>query len=252
MNNDDYALVYLALMNDFDEHLSKCKKMPDHKFSLRFKIRMKLLMTFNRYAWQTPKKASFKKAFNYAIISVVMMMFFVGFSYPTYYIGDSFRVQIKNKDNVDYVYIEAINKENMTKTIEKEYRLTCDLGEYMQEEYFEELYIDDADIYDVGYVNADYSKGVYFTQLIKSIYHEEHYCTARGKCYITPEYTEVNGFDGYFLQQHEGETRAMTLCWDCGETLIDVTAIGFTKEELFEIAFSVQPVEAEMTDKTLE
>ena len=75
MNNNQ--LIALALQNDFDAELAMYDGMPEHRFSLRFRRRMRKLLGGGVLEWET-KRVPLRKAVTFAIITVILLAFLTG------------------------------------------------------------------------------------------------------------------------------------------------------------------------------
>lgn len=89
MNNNQ--LIALALQNDFDAELAMYDGMPEHRFSLRFRRRMRKLLGGGVSEWET-KRVPLRKAVTFAIITVILLAFLTGATLLIYKMWDKFQL----------------------------------------------------------------------------------------------------------------------------------------------------------------
>ena len=121
MNNNQ--LIALALQNDFDAELAMYDGMPEHRFSLRFRRRMRKLLGGGVPEWET-KHVPLRKAVNLAIIMVILLAFLTGATLLIYKMWDKFQLH----DVGEHSFLVALDIEGAPTTLEDKYRLGIDLG----------------------------------------------------------------------------------------------------------------------------
>ena len=100
MNNNQ--LIALALQNDFDAELAMYDGMPEHRFSLRFRRRMRKLLGGGVSEWET-KRVPLRKAVTFAIITVILLAFLTGATLLIYKMWDKF--QLHDVGAVSYTHL---------------------------------------------------------------------------------------------------------------------------------------------------
>ena len=228
MNNNQ--LIALALQNVFDAELAVYDGMPEHRFSLRFRRRMRKLLGGGVPEWET-KRVPLRKSVTLAIITVILLAFITGATLLIYKIWDKFQLH----DVGEHSFLVALDIEGAPTTLEEKYRLGIDLNGYSENV----LYDDEYD-YLVEYHEENGNCVIIFSQSIKSHYQDESNLLYTKDAMVMPTEIIVNGCKGIFLQTKYGD---MGLIWDCGDYIIELGTYGFSQDELISMAETVHKVE---------
>lgn len=228
MNNDQ--LIALALQNDFDAELAVCDGMPEHRFSLRFRRRMRKLLGGGVPEWET-KPVPLRKAVTLAIITVILLAFLTGATLLIYKMWDKFQLH----DVGEHSFLVALDIEGAPTTLEEKYRLGIDLSGYS-----ENVLSDDEYEYWAEYHELNGNRVIGFSQSVKDSYQDESYWLYTEDAMVMPTEIVVNNWKGFYMQSKYGD---MGLILDCGDYIIELGTYGFSKDELISMAETVHKVE---------
>ncbi len=225
MTNDEKIAKALeqALYDDIAEY----EKLPDHKFSRGFNRKMKRMFQEEVVAESHLSVVRRRRKLPAAVAVVCSVVLLMGAAATTYYLWNNFRMQ----DRGLYTLLNITDVENCPKTLEEHYRLTADLSG------FTENVIDDDELsYFVEYENKEKNIKISFQQVTK------HGLTTmlntEGK--EPPVEVTINSCYGiYFESKYEN----CILIWDSGDYIINLSAHGISKNDLFVLAEFVQKVE---------
>lgn len=228
MNNNQ--LIALALQNDFNAELAVYESMPEHRFSLRFRRRMRKLLGGGVPEWET-KHIPLRKAVTLAIITVILLAFITGATLLIYKLWDKFQLH----DVGEHTFLVALDIEGAPTTLEEKYRLGIDLSGYS-----ENVLSDDEYEYWAEYHELNGNRVIGFSQSIKEQYQDESFWLNTENAMVMPMEIMVNNCKGIFFQNYLGD---MEIIWDCGDYIIQVGGYSFSKDELILLAETVQKVE---------
>ncbi|MGN1118711.1 MAG: DUF4367 domain-containing protein, partial [Oscillospiraceae bacterium] len=223
-------LIALALQNDFDAELAVYESMPKHRFSLRFKRRMRKLLGGGVPECET-KHIPLRKAVTLAIITVILLAFITGATLLIYKLWDKFQLH----DVGEHSFLVALDIEGAPMTLEEKYRLGIDLSGYS-----ETVLSDDEYEYWAEYHELNGNRVIGFSQSIKEQYQDESFWLNTENAMVMPMEIMVNNCKGIFFQNYLGD---MEIIWDCGDYIIQVGGYSFSKDELILLAETVQKVE---------
>lgn len=228
MNNNQ--LIALALQNDFDAELAMYDGMPEHRFSLRFRRRMRKLLGGGVSEWET-KRVPLRKAVTFAIITVILLAFLTGATLLIYKMWDKFQLH----DVGEHSFLVALDIEGAPTTLEDKYRLGIDLSGYS-----ENILLDNEYEYLVEYHEVNGNRVLGFSQAIKDHYQGESCWLNTEKAMAMPTEIIVNGCKGLTFQTYHGIN---VLIWDCGDYVIYLSGYNIGQNELILAAETVQKVE---------
>ena len=209
MNNNQ--LIALALQNDFDAELAMYDGMPEHRFSLRFRRRMRKLLG--------------------AMITVILLAFLTGATLLIYKMWDKFQLH----DVGEHSFLVALDIEGAPTTLEDKYRLGIDLSGYS-----ENILLDNEYEYLVEYHEVNGNRVLGFSQAIKDHYQGESCWLNTENAMVMPTEIIVNGCKGLTFQTYHGIN---VLIWDCGDYVIYLSGYNIGQDELISTAETVQKVE---------
>lgn len=216
-----------ALIADINEY----EKIPDHKFSRHFKLKMKRLIArpFPITNDASERHIPSRKRIAIALIAVLLSLFLMGAALVAYKLWNYYHVE----DYRLYSILNIDGNSDFPTELEERYMIGADMGEFTEnvltDEYFN---------YWVEYKSPDGIITINFEQYVKE--------AVQGMLLNTenavdkPAETEVNGHRGVFFQTRYGN---IVLIWDVGDYIIKLSATGIGKNKLFSIAESVQKVE---------
>lgn len=227
MNTD--KLIAKALLNDLENDIDQYNSLPDHHFSLRFKRKMRKLLSgsTNSLVSKTPH-FYFKKSMKLALIVLVTALI-TGATFAAYKLWDNYRI----RDMRAYSFLDITNIDNAPSTIQEQYRIGIST-----DGYYENVLLDDEYSYWVEYRHQDNGTALSFQQIVKTSYQNVLLNTENAA--ENPTELLINGYKGICFETYYGE---MCIIWDQGDYILNVSSYGIGKDELIAIAKSVQKVE---------
>ncbi len=225
MTNDE--MFAAALEQALADEIAECEKLPDHKFSRGFDRKMKKLMQSGIAEERHTSRSRIGRRLPVAVIITISVFLLAGAAATTYYLWHNFRLQ----DRGLYTLLNITDVESCPNTLEERYRLTADLSGFT-----ENVLSDDEILYLVEYENKEKGIKLSFTQDTK------HGTTRMLNTEDTdpPIEVTVNGCNGIYYKTKYG---THVLIWDIGDYMIDLSAHGISKDDLFSLAKFVQKVE---------
>lgn len=229
MNNNE--MISKALCEALATDINEYKKIPDHKFSRRFRSKMKRLIArpFPITNGASERHIPSKKRIVIALIAVLLSLFLMGAALVEYKLWNYYRVE----DYGLYSILNIDDSGDFPTELEERYRIGADMSEFTErvltDEYFN---------YWVEYKSPDGIITINFEQYVKDAIQNIHLNTENA--IDDPTETEVNGCRGVFIQTRYDN---MVLIWDVGDYIISLLATGISKNELFSLAETVQKVE---------
>lgn len=225
MTNDEKITKALeqALYDDMAEY----EKLPDHKFSRGFDKKMKRLFREELAAEKSAPRVRVGRRLPAAVIIIVSVFLLAGAAATTYYLWKNFRLQ----DRGLYTLLHITDVENCPNTLEERYELTADLSGFTKN-----VISDDEILYFVEYENKEKDIKISFIQDTK------HGSTYRlnTEDKAPPIEVIVNSSNGIYYESKYGNP---VLIWDTGDYILNLSAHGISKNDLFLLAEFVQKVE---------
>lgn len=227
----DDEMIAKALSEALAADIIEYQKLPDHKFSRRFRSKMKKLIArpFPRTNDASERHIPLKKRMVVALIAVLLSLFLMGAALIAYKLWNYYRVE----DYSLYSILNIDDSGDFPTELEERYRIGADMSGFTErvltDEYFN---------YWVEYKSPDGIITINFEQYVKE--------AVQGMLLNTenaldePTETEINGHRGVLFQTRYGD---MVLIWDVGDYIIRLSTIGIRQNELFSLADSVQKVE---------
>lgn len=224
-------MIAKALSEALAADIIEYQKIPDHKFSRRFRSKMKKLIArpFPITNDASERHIPLKKRMVIALIAVLLSLFLMGAALVVYKLWNYYRVE----DYRLYSILNIDSSGDFPIELEERYMIGADMSEFTErvltDEYFN---------YWVEYKSPDGIITVNFEQYVKE--------AVQGMLLNTenavddPTETEINGHRGVFFQTRYDN---MVLIWDVGNYIISLSATGVRQNELFSLANSVQKVE---------
>lgn len=227
MNID--KLIAKALLNDLENDIDQYNGLPDHHFSLRFKRRMRKLLSggTNSLVLKTPR-FSFRKSLKFALI-VAITALVTGAAFAAYKLWDNFRI----RDMRTYSFLDITNIDDAPSTIKEHYTVSVST-----DGYFENVLLNDEYNYWVEYTHQKNGTAFSFQQTVKSSYQNVFLNTEDSL--ENPSEILISGYQGIYFETHDEEK---CIIWDQGDYILDVSGYGIGIYELIGIAESVQKVE---------
>lgn len=227
MNID--KLIAKALLNDLENDITQYNSLPDHHFSLRFKRRMRKLLSggTNSIVLKTTH-LNFKKSMKLALIVLVTALI-TGAAFAAYKLWDNFRI----RDMGIFSFLDITNIDDAPSTINERYSVSVST-----DGYFENVLLNDEYNYWVEYTHQKNGTAFSFQQTVKSSYQNVFLNTEDSL--ENPSEILISGYHGIYFETHDGEK---CIIWDQGDYILDVSGYGIGKYKLIGIAESVQKVE---------
>lgn len=224
MTNDE--MFEMALKQALDEEIAECEKFPDHKFSHDFDRKMKRLFHEKSAAEKTIECSRVRKKLPIAVIVIISLFLFTGAAVTTYVLWHNFRLQ----DRGLYTLLNITDIENCPSTLEDRYELMADLSDFTKT-----IISDEPFAYDVEYDSDEKNIHIVFSQNIKHMIY-----ALNTEEMNLPIKVTVNGCNGIYYETKYG---SHVYIWDTGDYLIELSAHGIGKDELFSLAKFVQKIE---------
>ena len=227
MNID--KLIAKALLNDLEKDIDQYNSLPDHHFSLRFKRKMRKLLSggTNSLVLKTPH-FSLRKSMKLALIVLVTALI-TGAAFAAYKLWDNYRI----RDMRTYSFLDITNIDDAPSTIKERYSVSVST-----DGYFENVLLNDEYNYWVEYTHQKNGTAFSLQQTVKSSYQNVFLNTEDSL--ENPSEILISGYHGIYFETHDGEK---CIIWDQGDYILDVSCYGISKCELIRIAESVQKVE---------
>lgn len=217
MNN---TLLDEVLTEYYDDYLSKYADVPEHKFSLRHRLKMKKI--FRLYEKNVQKlyhepavkqheigKVRFNRKTVLVIVVIVMLSIIAGCA-VVYFVSESFRGAVHD----DNTQLFAINVEGAPTTIEYTYELS-DLPQGFE---LIESHISDNLAY-TNYYNKESGKTIVIKQYVKSEFFLR-YNTEQNEF----QSVEINGYEVISLEINNNNGKTTILTWDNGDYIIEIVS----------------------------
>ena len=229
MNNNE--IISKALWNALQADISEYEKLPDHKFSHRFKSKMKKTISDYLSPATKPyeKSIPLKRKIVLAFLVVILLLFMTGAVLTVYKLWNYYHFE-------DYGLYSILNIDsggNFPAELEEHYKIGTDMSGFTEnvltDEYFN---------YWVEYKSPDGNITISFEQYAKDAV--QNMLLNTENAVDEPTEAEVNGHRGVFFQTRYNN---MVLIWDIGDYIISLSTTGIGKNELFSLAESVQKVE---------
>lgn len=228
-SNDE--IISRALLEALKADISEYEKLPDHKFSRRFKSKMK--KTISEYLSivreSSEKNVSLKRKIVLAFLAVIFMLFITGAALTIYKLWDYYRFD----DYGLYTIFNIDGGGDFPTELEERYEIGEDLSGFSKNVLTDENFN-----YWVEYKSCDGNITISFEQYVKDA--AQNMLLNTEKAVDEPIETEVKGYRGVFFQTRYCN---MILIWDVGDYIISLSATGISKNELFSLAETVKKVE---------
>ena len=229
MNNNE--IISKALWNALQEDISEYEKLPDHKFSHRFKSKMKKMISDYLSPATKPyeKSIPLKRKIVLAFIVVILLLFMTGAILTVYKLWNYYRFE-------DYGLYSILNIDsggNFPAELEEHYKIGADMSEFT-----ENVYLDESFMYCIEYKSLDETVQINFEQSVKDAI--QNMLLNTEDAIEMPTEVEINGCRGIFI---ETRYETMVLIWDVGDYIIYLSSSGIGKNDLFSLAKTVQKVE---------
>lgn len=231
MSIDNNEIISKALWNALQADISEYEKLPDHKFSHRFKFKMKKMISdyLSPVTKPSEKSIPIKRKIVLAFLVVILLLFMTGAVLTVYKLWNYYHFE-------DYGLYSILNIDSggdFPAELEEHYKIGADMSEFTEnvltDEYFN---------YWVEYKNLNGNITISFEQCVKDAV--QNMLLNTENAVDEPTETEVNGHHGVFFQTRYNN---MVLIWDVGDYIVSLSATGISKNELFSLAESVQKVE---------
>lgn len=227
MNIDE--LIAKALKSDLENDIELYNSLPDHHFSLRFKRKMrKLLSGDTNYPVLNIPHFSFRRSMKLALIVMVTALI-TGAAFVAYKLWDNYRI----RDMRTYSFLDITNIDDAPTTIKEHYSVSVSTDDYC-----ENVLLDDEYNYWVEYTHQKNGTAFSFQQTVKSSYKNVFLNTE--DALENPSEILIGGYRGIYFETHDGEK---CIIWDQGDYILDVSGYRIGKNILIKIAESVQKVE---------
>lgn len=235
MLTDHDKIISTALMEALKADMSEYEKLPDHKFSYRFKSKMKktisdYLSPAIKLIEPSKKSIPLKRGIILALLAVILLLFTTGAALTFYKLWNYYYIE-------DYGFYSIFNIDsngNFPTELKERYAIGADMSGFI-----ENVYIDEYFIYGVEYKSPDEKIQINFEQCVKEAVQNELINTE--DALVPPVEEDVNGCRGIFF---ETKAESMCLIWDVGDYIIHLSALGIGKNELFLLAETVQKIES--------
>lgn len=224
MTNDE--MFALALDQALTDEIAECEKLPSHKFSRDFDRKMKKLLQSDIADEHHTSRPRVGRRLPVAVIIIISLFLLMGAAASTYLLWNNFRMQ----DRGLYTLLNITDIENCPSTLEDRYELMADLSDFTKT-----IISDEPFAYDVEYDSDEKNIHIVFSQNIKHTIYALNTEEMNSPIKVT-----VNGCNGIYYETKYG---SHVYIWDTGDYLIELSAHGIGKDELFSLAKFVQKVE---------
>lgn len=230
MNED--IIIAQALKNVLLSDIEAYDRLPQYKVPHRLDRRISKLIADIGQPIKKEKRKPIplkRRLLIAAIIVIVMAIITGGITVITHNLG---MFTVKQYDI--YSMLSINDTEDKPNVLTEKYHLVIDSSQITKE------IVDDNDhMYLVYYFNKTNEKQVYFSQLTKSTYHSVRLNTENAITY--PELIEIgNNKNAVYFETYKHEK---VLIWEMGDSIIQLNASGFSKDELIELSKFVKKVE---------
>lgn len=198
-----------------------------HEFSPTFEKKMKKLLKASHTSVKITSVRSAKQVIKYALIAALLAILAISVAAVMYWN----HLRMEQHDIFSLLYIDDISE--APETIENVFSITSDMTDFKQTVEENEVFISST-----KYSNEESNATVLFTQMtMKSVQGIR----------INTENTEesiaalkINGYDAIYFETASG---IKNIIWDDSEYVFIIEAHGVGKDELIDVANSVQNVE---------
>lgn len=231
MLTDYDKIISTALMEALEADISEYEKLPDHKFSYRFKSKMKKMISdyLSPVTEPSEKSIPLKRRIIMALLVVILLLFTTGAALTVYKLWNYYHLE----DYRLYSILNIDDNGNFPAELKEHYAVGADMSEFTKNVYLDEYFG-----YGVEYKNSDENIQINFEQSVKEAV--QNLLLNTEDALTPPIEEELNGYRGIFFET-KGES--MVLIWDVGDYIIYLSAAGIGKNELFLLAETVQKVE---------
>lgn len=232
MLKDYDKIISTALMEALEADISEYEKLPDHKFSYRFRSKMKKTISdyLSPVTEPSEKSIPLKRKIIMALLAVILLLFTTGAALTVYKLWNYYHLE-------DYRLYSILNIDGngiFPDELKERYAVGADMSEFTKNVYLDEYFG-----YGVEYKSSDENIQINFEQSVKEAV--QNILLNTEDALKPPIEEEVNGCRGIFFET-KGES--MVLIWDVGDYIIYLSATGIGKNELFSLAETVQKVES--------
>lgn len=229
MSNDE--IISKTLWELLQSDISEYEKLPDHKFSHRFKSKMKkMISNYLSHANEPSEKSiPLKRKITLVFLAIILMLFMMGAALTVYKLWNYYHFE----DYGLYSILNIDSSGNFPTKLEERYEIGTDMSGFTKN-----VYLDESFIYGVEYKSLDKTVQINFEQSVKDAV--QNMLLNTEDAIVTPTEVEINGHRGIFF---ETRYETMTLIWDMGDYIIYLSSSGIGKNNLFSLAKTVQKVE---------
>lgn len=222
MNENE--IIKTALKDRLLADIEFYNSLPDHRFSHRFKKKIKSLLKENK-AYQS-KNIPLNRKLKIALIAAILAVLFTGAAFGVYTIWEKY--QIKNYGLYSMLYISE--PQGAPRILEEKYEIGLDLNEY-QEIIHTDLEMD----FFAEYRSLKNETVITYSQSTYEV-GEQTFINTENALVMPCEIT-INGYEGIYFETYYGER---VIVWCTEDYVFSVTGANIGKNELITIAESVK------------
>lgn len=198
-----------------------------HEFSPSFEKKMKKLLKSSRTSIKINTVRSAKQVIKYAVIAALLAILAISVAAVMYWN----HLRLEQHDIFSLLYIDDISE--APETIERLFNITADMTDFKQTVEENEMFIRRT-----KYANDETGASILFSQMTIMFVQGIRLNTEDVEDTITS--IQINSYDAIYFETPSG---IKNIVWDNSEYVFTIEAHGVGKDELIEIANSVQNVE---------
>ncbi len=231
MSMSNNEIISRALWEALQSDISEYEKLPDHKFSHRFKSKMKKMISnyLSPVTEPSEKSIPLKRKITLVFLAIILMLFMMGAALTVYKLWNYYHFE----DFSLYSILNIDSSGNFPAELVERYEIGADMSEFTKNVYLDEFFS-----YCVEYKSLDGTVQINFEQSVKDAIQNMLLNTEDAN--VMPTEVEINGCRSIFF---ETRYETMVLIWDVGDYIIYLSSYGVGKNDLFSLAKTVQKVE---------
>lgn len=225
MNENE--IIKFALKEKLLADIEFYNSLPDHRFSHRFKKKIKSLLKENKT--HQSKNIPLSRKFKIALIAAILAVLFTGAAFGVYTIWEKYRV----KDYSLYSMLYISEPQGAPRILEEKYEIGLDLNEY-QEIIHTDLEIE----FFAEYRSLKSESVITYSQSTYEV-GEQTFINTENALVMPCEIT-INGYEGIYFETYYG---GKCIIWCTENYVFSVTGANISENDLISIAESIKKVE---------